>query len=265
MFSLATDNTFYVGDIFNNIGGNVILRSGGLSSLTLDPSGNASFYGTTTATSFIKSGGTSTQFLKADGSIDNTIYQPLLNNPVTGSLTVGYLPKVIGTTILGNSAIQENGSLVSLSYPSTASVDTRLSISNSGNGGTGRGTAIVMGVPGSSSNVEGVKINAYTVGGATASQSADLAFDVATSGVLTERMRMTSNGNLLIGKTADDNVNKLQVSGTVVSAQYKLSALNTAPDSSTAPGTLGEIRFDENYMYVCVATNTWKRCPLTTW
>lgn len=221
--------------------------------------------GTTTATSFIKSGGTSSQFLKADGSIDATIYQPLLNNPVTGSLAVGYLPKVIGTSILGNSAIQESGSSVLLNYPATANIDTRLSISNSGNGGAGRGTAIVMGVPGSSSNIDGVKINAYTVGGATASQSADLAFDVALSGELTERMRMTSNGNLLIGTTTDDNVNKLQVSGTVESTQYKLSALNIAPVSATAPGTLGEIRYDENYMYLCVATNTWKRSSLKTW
>jgi hypothetical protein len=40
--------------------------------------------GNLTSSSFIKSGGTSTQFLKADGSVDSTSYQPLLSNPVTG-------------------------------------------------------------------------------------------------------------------------------------------------------------------------------------
>jgi len=51
----------------------------------------------------------------------------------------------------------------------------------------------------------------------------------------------------------------------VIASQFKLTALNTAPASATATGVLGEIRYDANYMYVCVATNTWKRSALTTW
>ena len=35
--------------------------------------------------------------------------------------------------------------------------------------------------------------------------------------------------------------------------------------SATATGTAGEVCFDDNYIYRCVATNTWKRSPLTTW
>ena len=54
-------------------------------------------------------------------------------------------------------------------------------------------------------------------------------------------------------------------SGTVSTTKYKLSALNTAPSSSTDTGVTGEVRFDANYMYLCVSTNTWKRSPLTTW
>lgn len=46
--------------------------------------------------------------------------------------------------------------------------------------------------------------------------------------------------------------------------QLKLSALNTAPASATATGTTGEIRIDANYIYICTATNTWKRTALTT-
>lgn len=45
--------------------------------------------------------------------------------------------------------------------------------------------------------------------------------------------------------------------------QLKLSALNSAPASSTATGTIGDISIDANYIHVCVATNTWKRTPLT--
>ena len=50
--------------------------------------------------------------------------------------------------------------------------------------------------------------------------------------------------------------------GAIVSSQYRLTALNTAPASATATGTLGEIRIDANYIYVCTATNTWKRTAL---
>lgn len=40
---------------------------------------------------------------------------------------------------------------------------------------------------------------------------------------------------------------------------------NHVPKSSTSAGTQGQIAYDENYMYVCVATNVWKRYALETW
>ncbi|SJZ93164.1 tail fiber domain-containing protein [Sediminibacterium ginsengisoli] len=49
-------------------------------------SGNTSFNSTVTANSFIKSGGTSAQFLKADGSTDNAAYLPLTGGTITGGL-----------------------------------------------------------------------------------------------------------------------------------------------------------------------------------
>lgn len=47
--------------------------------------------------------------------------------------------------------------------------------------------------------------------------------------------------------------------------KFYVSSLNTAPASSTATGTTGEIRFTSDYIYVCVATNTWKRTQISTW
>ncbi len=38
-----------------------------------------------------------------------------------------------------------------------------------------------------------------------------------------------------------------------------------APASSNAAGSAGEIAVDANYVYVCTATNTWKRATLATW
>jgi len=37
------------------------------------------------------------------------------------------------------------------------------------------------------------------------------------------------------------------------------------PASATASGNQGDICWDANYIYVCVATNTWKRTAISTW
>ena len=38
-----------------------------------------------------------------------------------------------------------------------------------------------------------------------------------------------------------------------------------APSSATDTGVAGDIRYDSNYVYIAVGTNTWKRAALTTW
>jgi len=54
-------------------------------------------------------------------------------------------------------------------------------------------------------------------------------------------------------------------SNPITSTQYKLAALNTEPPSAASTGVLGEIRVTADYIYVCTATNTWKRTALATW
>jgi hypothetical protein len=38
-----------------------------------------------------------------------------------------------------------------------------------------------------------------------------------------------------------------------------------APATSSSTGSNGEVRVDSDYIYVCTATNTWKRVALSTW
>jgi hypothetical protein len=38
----------------------------------------------------------------------------------------------------------------------------------------------------------------------------------------------------------------------------------SVPSSSTSEGNKGDVVFDDNFMYVCVSTNTWKRISLDT-
>lgn len=40
---------------------------------------------------------------------------------------------------------------------------------------------------------------------------------------------------------------------------------NVPPSAPTDAGVAGSIRYDANYLYVCIATNTWKRCALSSW
>lgn len=49
------------------------------------------------------------------------------------------------------------------------------------------------------------------------------------------------------------NINKLTVGSIGV------------PSTSGSTGITGTITWDSNYLYVCVATNTWKRCQLSGW
>lgn len=37
------------------------------------------------------------------------------------------------------------------------------------------------------------------------------------------------------------------------------------PASANASGTQGQIAWDDDYIYVCIDTNTWKRSALSTW
>jgi hypothetical protein len=81
---------------------------------------------------------------------------------------------------------------------------------------------------------------------------------IATSGV--QRLAVDSDGRFLIGTSSDSGGALLQVNGDRV----RVGTAKT-PASATATGTTGEICWDANYIYVCTATNTWKRAGIATW
>ena len=76
----------------------------------------------------------------------------------------------------------------------------------------------------------------------------------------TERARIDSSGRLLVGTSSDSGGALLQVNGD----RIRVGTAKT-PASASATGATGEICWDANYIYVCTATNTWKRTAIATW
>jgi hypothetical protein len=75
-----------------------------------------------------------------------------------------------------------------------------------------------------------------------------------------ERVRLDASGRLLIGASADSGGALLQVNGD----RIRVATAKT-PASAADTGTAGEICWDADYIYVCTATNTWKRTAISTW
>lgn len=67
-----------------------------------------------------------------------------------------------------------------------------------------------------------------------------------------------ANGNLGIGTTTPTQ--PLDIAGN----KLRLRTSNT-PASATATGSAGEICWDASYLYICTATNTWRRIAHSTW
>jgi hypothetical protein len=130
--------------------------------------------------------------------------QNALTNPVTGTGTTNYLPKFTGTSTIGNSNIQDSGTLVTVGVAATFSSSvtaTGFSVNNSGFRG---GIYPYLSVAGSGSDNS---LTLFSEGGAN---QGNIYF--CPNGSSTKLMTITSSGNVLIG-TATDASGKLQVLG----------------------------------------------------
>jgi hypothetical protein len=74
-----------------------------------------------------------------------------------------------------------------------------------------------------------------------------------------------------IGVGTNSPASKLAVNGTMTSTGVSITDTNLsvtlggAPSTASSSGDVGTIKFDTNYMYVCTATNTWKRVAMSSW
>lgn len=222
--------------------------AGGTTSKTLTVSNTLTLAGTDTSTLNIGGGGTlgsaaftassayqpsntnltslagltyaSSAFVKMTGAntftLDTTSYQPLLTNPVTGTGTTNYHAKFTGTTALGNSLIYDDGSNIGIGTSTITAIGTYRTAYFDGTGGSilalntnGTNTAQIQG------NVSGLTLVAIGA----------LGQYFYTNG--SERMRITSTGNVSIGNT--NNTYKLDVTGVTRSSSAILKNDSATP------------------------------------
>ena len=109
----------------------------------------------------------------------------------------------------------------------TAGIADVVSFNASGNGGSGRGTGILIKAAGSSSAVSVARIVGLQETAASTANNASLAFQVAASnGTLTERMRIDASGKVNIGGTTMSGLLNIQTASSSVAPQIEFR--NTA-------------------------------------
>lgn len=61
--------------------------------------------------------------------------------------------------------------------------------------------------------------------------------------------------------TSSSGLRLLTSSGSLI----PMNAINSTPASASAAGVAGSIFYDATYIYICTATNTWRRINHATW
>ena len=230
--------------------------------------GNTKSTGSIESTSFIKTSGTSSQYLMADGSVST------LSNPVTGTGTTNYHAKFTGTGTIGNSLVYDDGTNIGIS---TTTIGSKFQVNGNAAIGYSASTAaptnglLVAGKMGINATVASwaSEFSALQIGARTAIWNSDINYSgygnnvyydgvgykyittaaankleygggiftwsgaasgtAATAITFTDYMRLDASGNLGIGTTTIGS--KLQVNG---NAAIGYSASTAAPTNGLA-------------------------------
>jgi len=197
LFQNAGTGKWRIGNLYN-AGANsfeIIDVLNATTRLTILNTGATTLNGTFTATSIIKSGGTASQYLMADGSVTT------LTNPVTGTGTTNTLPKFTGASTIGNSNISDSGSLITLGS------STLITGSTTASSAIARGTYLTPTLVASANGdaLIGLDINpTYTLGSFTSTTQYGMRINQRGSAQLI--LGSTSNaGDLFFARGSDGN------------------------------------------------------------
>jgi len=89
-------------------------------------------------------------------------------------------------------------------------------------------------------------------------QSSALMFSTMDDDTLSEAMRINHKGSVGIG--TGNPTDSLDINSDSIRIRT-----NKTPSSASDTGDAGRICWDSNYIYICIATNTWKRVAIASW
>lgn len=119
-------------------------------------------------------------------------------------------------------------------------------------------TGLNIGISGANGTSSITRYGMQSAVTATGTSSTNVAGYFSASGATNNYGLIVANGNVGVGTTAPTAT--LDINSDTV----RLRTAKT-PASATAACNQGDIVWDANYVYICVATNTWKRSAIATW
>jgi len=168
-----------------------------------------------------------------------------LTGNVTGNITSSGASSFTNATITGGSV---NGTQVGTSTPAAGAFTTL----------SATGTATLSTVDIAAGEIDGTNIGANTP--ATGAFSTLSSTGTATLATVDINAGAIDGTNIGASTPGTGVFSALTTSGDSVTIQT-----TQTPASASATGTAGEIAWDADYIYVCVASNTWKRVAIDTW
>ena len=203
-----------------------------------------------------------------------------------GTATPSYALHVVGTAY----ATQVSAYAALGTAPASGSGNTgdyQILVRGDGGVGDAAGIGFTMGTVPSSTGVVGAAVvgvdeGAGNLGGlrfltGAGSTGISTAMSIGGTGIITSLLNdfIWQNAGVTVGMTWDasalSNAGALGIGTPAPTEQLDLSGdairIRTAqtPASAAATGDAGMICWDANYIYVCTATNTWKRVAIATW
>jgi hypothetical protein len=192
------------------------------------------------------------------GIFSDTSFTPRssIDASFTGNITAGFnVSNLAGLTF--NAPVITASKLLSADGVTTYTVENF--VSTTGNSSIDGQLTITAGTPlilGPNSNNEvNVSNNIFQIASNTANQN----FVISTlSGSTLSSSIFVNASSKFVGIFNSIPQTTLDVNGT-----FRISS--SAPATASSAGVAGQIAWDSGYVYVCVATNTWKRSSLTSW